>query len=176
MSDQKMDHIKPWWGVMKPDEGELIWQPEPSRGHVMMKFEPGNMPFDDFSSGIQVLPPGCMVREHGHKHNHELIYVFEGNGVCEIEDETHDVVPGTTILFGRYARHLLENTGDVDMKLFWVFFPPGLETWFRAIGKTGEPAGAMPEEFSRPDNVQEVMEAMRFVPPRPQRNVNKDKT
>ena len=176
MPDNKMDHTKPWWGVMGPQEGEVLWQPEPSRGHVTLKFEPSNMPYDGFSSGIQVLPPGCMVREHGHKQNHELIYVFEGTGVCEIETDVYDVVPGTTILFGRYARHLLENTGDVDMKLFWVFFPPGLETWFRAIGKPGTAEETMPDPFSRPDNVQEVMEAMRCEKPRAQRILNKDKT
>lgn len=169
----KTSPTAPWWGVMGPDEGESIWQPEPSRGHVTMKFEPGNMPYDGFSSGIQILPPGCAVREHGHRQNHELLYIYEGTGYCEIESDTYDIVPGTTVLFGRYARHLLENTGDVDMKLFWVFFPPGLENWFRAIGQPRTVGDDMPPVFSRPDNVQDVMEAMRFVPPRPERNIKK---
>ena len=60
---------------------------------------------------------------------------------------------------------MIENTGDVDMKLFWVFMPPGLETWFRAIGRPRVPGETMPDAFDRPDNVEDVMEQMRFVPP-----------
>ncbi|MFL2770549.1 MAG: cupin domain-containing protein [Rhodospirillaceae bacterium] len=163
MSD---DFWKPWWAVIGPDEGESIWQPEPSRGYVDVNLTPGNTPYDSFSSGIQVLPPGCSVREHGHKQNHELLFFYEGIGRCEIEDSKYDLVPGTTVLFGRYARHLITNTGDVDMKLFWVFFPPALEHWFRAIGQPRKPGEEMPDKFPRPDNVGDIMEYMKFMPPR----------
>lgn len=46
---------------------------------------PGNSPYDSFSAGMQLLPPGCHVREHGHRQNHELIFIAEGEGHCEIE-------------------------------------------------------------------------------------------
>jgi quercetin dioxygenase-like cupin family protein len=151
--------------VIGPDEGESLWQPAPSRGHVTVNLTPANMPYDTFSAGTQVLPPGCHVRDHGHRQNHELIFVYEGRGVCTIEDRTYDAVPGTTILFGRQAVHRIENTGDVDMKLFWVFFPPGLEDWFRAIGRPRTPGEPMPPPFPRPDDVREIQERMRFVVP-----------
>jgi len=160
------DFKTPWWAVIGPNEGESIWQPEPSRGYVDVNLTPDNMPYDTFSSGIQVLPPGCSVREHGHQVNHELFFIYEGTGRCEIEDATYDLVPGTTVLFGRYARHLLENTGEVDMKLFWVFFPPALEYWFRAIGRPRTPDEPMPDAFARPENVGDIMEHMRFISPR----------
>lgn len=154
-----------WWAVIGADEGESLWQPLPSRGYVTLKLTPETMPYDGFTSGIQVLPPGCHVREHGHKQNHELIFIHEGTGRVEIEGRDYPVEPGATVLFGRYARHIIENTGDVDMKLFWVFMPPGLEHWFRAIGRKRDGQAPMPEPFDRPDNVAEVMEQMRFVPP-----------
>lgn len=156
---------QPWWAVIGPEEGESLWQPLPSRGYVTLKLTPETMPYDTFTSGIQVLPPGCHVREHGHRQNHELIFVHAGHGRVEIEGENHPVQPGSVVLFGRYARHMIENTGDVDMQLFWVFMPPGLEHWFRAIGRTREHAAPMPAAFPRPDNVDEIMEQMRFVPP-----------
>jgi mannose-6-phosphate isomerase-like protein (cupin superfamily) len=162
-----VDVRAPWWKVIGPEEGESIWQPEPSRGYVTVNLTPENMPYDDFSSGIQVLPPGCHVREHGHFQNHELIFIYEGTGRCEIEDEEFEIGPGATILFGKHARHLLENTGDVDLKLFWVFFPPALEDWFRAIGRPRTPGEPMPDTFSRPENVADILKAMKFVPPRP---------
>jgi hypothetical protein len=79
---------------------------------------------------------------------------------------TSDLVVGTTVLFGRYAQHRIDNTGDVDMKWFWVFFPPGLENWFRAIGRPRLPGEPMPDAFERPDNVMDVMTQMNFVPAR----------
>ncbi|MEQ8734009.1 MAG: cupin domain-containing protein [Rhodospirillaceae bacterium] len=163
----QVDVKAPWWTVIGPDEGESIWQPEPTQGYVTINLSPDNMPYDSFTSGIQVLPPGCNVREHGHRQNHELLFVYEGTGRAEIEDETYDIVPGSTIMFGRYARHFVENTGDVDMKFFWVFFPPALEDWFRAIGKPRTPGEPMPEKFPRPENVMDIYNGMKFIPPRP---------
>lgn len=159
-----------WSKVVKPDEGRSYWQPLPSRGFVTVKLTPADMPYDHFSSGIQVLPRGCSVREHGHEQNHELIFVYEGTGRAEIEDDSYDLEPGTTLLFGRFARHIIENTGEVDMKLFWVFMPPGLEDWFDAIGLVRQPGEDMPEAFERPSDVADIQQRMRFVPPRPSRD------
>jgi len=157
---------KPQSVVVGPDEGASLWQPLPSRGYVTVKLEPDTMPYDTFSSGIQVLPPGCSVREHGHKQNHELIFVYEGRGTCTIDGVTHEVEPESTVLFARNSVHRIDNTGDVDMRIFWVFFPPGLEDWFRAIGRPRTPGDDMPEAFNRPDNVAEIQRRMRFLPPR----------
>lgn len=96
---------KPWWSVLGPEDGEHLWQPEPARGYVSLKLTPETMPYDGFSSGTQVLPPGGSVRAHGHRQNHELIHITEGTGRCEIETETYNFEPGSTILFGRYAKH-----------------------------------------------------------------------
>jgi mannose-6-phosphate isomerase-like protein (cupin superfamily) len=153
--------------VVGPEEGESLWQPLPSRGYVTVKLTPASMPYDTFSSGIQVLPPGCHVRDHGHRQNHELVFVYEGRGTCTIEDRTYDAETGTTLLFGRDAVHRIDNTGSADMRLFWVFFPPGLEDWFRAIGRPRTPGAPMPDAFERPDDVRAIQERMRFVVPPP---------
>jgi mannose-6-phosphate isomerase-like protein (cupin superfamily) len=139
--------------VVGPDEGMSLWQPLPSRGYATVKLMPENMPYDDFSAGIQVLPPGCHVRQHAHQQNHELIFIYEGTGTVTIDSVTTPLTVGSTVLFGRYAQHRIDNTGTTDMKMFWVFTPPGLE---------GE---AMPPAFDRPENVREVQDRMRFVPP-----------
>lgn len=156
---------EPWWAVIGPDEGESVWQPQPSEGYVTMKLTTETMPYDTFTSGIQVLPPGCHVREHGHQQNHELIFIYEGTGEAEIEGQTYPLSKGSTILFGRYARHVITNTGTTDLALFWVFMPPGLENWFRGIGQPRKPGDAAPAPFPRPDGVEGLMEHMRFVPP-----------
>jgi mannose-6-phosphate isomerase-like protein (cupin superfamily) len=155
----------PWWAVLGPDDGESLWQPLPTRGHVTLKLTPENMPYDTFTSGVQVMPPGCHIREHGHKQNHELVFVYQGTGKVEIEGNTYAVSKGCTVLFGRYARHVITNTGDEDLCMFWVFMPPGLEHWFRGIGRPRQPGESMPDAFPRPDNVDAIMEQQRFVPP-----------
>ena len=155
--------------IVGADEGRSLWQPLPSRGYVTVNLTPQNMPYDTFSSGIQVLPPGCEVREHGHQQNHELIFIYEGRGIVDIDGEVTEIGPESTVLFTRNATHRIENTGDADMRMFWVFFPPGLEDWFEAIGRARTPGDAMPDAFPRPDNVAEVMAKMRFLPPRSQR-------
>ena len=165
-TDSKYDPSeRPWWAVVEPDEGEHLWQPLPSRGYVTLKLTSDSMPYESFTSGIQVLPPGCHVREHGHKHNHELVFIYEGVGKAIIEGESYELKKGCTVLFGRWARHVIENTGDEDLKLFWVFMPPGLEHWFRGIGRPGEIGEPMPDAFPRPEGVEALMEQMRFVPP-----------
>ena len=162
MSDAKIEPAV----IVGPEEGVSLWQPLPSRGYVTMKLTPETMPYDSFSAGVQVLPPGCHVREHGHQRNHELVFVYEGRGAVTIEDETTEIEAGSTVLFTRHGRHRIDNTGEADMKLFWVFFPPGLEDWFQAIGRPRQPGEAMPAPFDRPADVDEVMRRMRFVPGR----------
>ena len=152
--------------ISGPDDGESLWQPLPSRGYVTVKFTPANTPYEDFCAGVQVLPPGCYVREHGHLRNHELVFIYEGTGTVTIDDITTPLAAGSTVLFCRDAVHRIDNTGLVDMKLFWVFMPPGLDDWFRAIGRTRQPGEAMPEPFARPEDVGEIQRRMRFVPPR----------
>ena len=152
--------------ISGPDDGESLWQPLPSRGYVTVKFTPQNTPYEDFCAGVQLLPPGCHIREHGHLRNHELVFVYEGTGTVTIDDVTTPLAPGSTVLFCRDAVHRIDNTGLVDMKLFWVFMPPGLDDWFRAIGRPREPGAPMPEPFARPEDVGEIQRRMRFMPPR----------
>ncbi|MCG8440815.1 MAG: cupin domain-containing protein [Caulobacterales bacterium] len=152
--------------VIGPDEGLSLWQPQPSRGYVTVNLMPETSPYDSFSSGVQVLPPGCQVREHGHRRNHELVFIYEGEGEVVINDVAHPLTPGATVLFAENDYHLINNTGDVDMKMFWVFFPPGLENWFKAIGRPRAPGAPMPEPFARPDDVADIMRAQDFLPPR----------
>jgi mannose-6-phosphate isomerase-like protein (cupin superfamily) len=164
MADRDVEFPKAF--VVGPDEGESLWQPLPSRGYVTLKLTPENTPYDQFSVGTQLLPPGCQIREHGHRQNHELVFVQEGRGTVTIDDVTHPLETGSTVLFGRNARHWIENTGTTDLKLFWVFLPPGLEDWMRAIGRPRAPGEPMPPPFQRPEDVAEIQRRLKFMPPR----------
>ena len=54
------DHAKGTAMVLGPEEGESFWQPLPSTGYVINKFNPYNSPYDSFSTGLQVLEPGAL--------------------------------------------------------------------------------------------------------------------
>ena len=156
---------KPWYAVFGPDDGEHHWQPLPSRGYVTLKLTPEEMPYDTFTCGTQVLPPGCHVREHTHPQNHELVFVYEGTGRLTLEGNTYDIEKGSMALFGRHASQMVENTGDEDLKLFFVVLPPGLENWFRGLGRPREVGQPMPEAFERPKDIKKLMEKVGVAPP-----------
>jgi mannose-6-phosphate isomerase-like protein (cupin superfamily) len=145
--------------VVGPDEGESFWQPAPHRGYMTVKVGPHNHPSNLFSMGIQVMPPGCHVRSHGHARNDEVLFFYEGKGRCVVDGETHAVEAGSTVVLGRYVEHSIHNDGDTDMKFFWVFSPPGLERVIEAGGRRRTPGEAPPETFDRPANLLQVAES-----------------
>lgn len=151
--------------VLTPDEGEAHWQPLPSTGYIIAKITPYNSPYDNFSTGIQVLEPGTHVRQHAHERAHELLFIYRGTGYAELDGERHGLEEGTMILVGRAVQHVIHNTGSTQMKLLWMISPPGLEDWFRAIGRPRRPGDPLPEPFDRPDDVQAIQDQQRFIRP-----------
>jgi len=151
--------------VVGPEEGDSFWQPLPSTGHITAKITPYTAPYDDFASGIQVLEPGAAIREHGHQRAHELIFVYQGTGHAIIDGERYELKPETLIVVGRRVLHYLENEGDDQMRMLWVIFPPGLEDWFRAIGRPRTPGDGPPPVFERPDNVRDIQDQQKFLRP-----------
>ena len=152
--------------VIGPEEGESFWQPIPSTGFITSKITPYNSPYDSFSSGIQVLEPGSSVRQHAHERSHELIFIYDGEGYAEVDGENYELRQGSMMVVGRGTQHMIFNAGKNHLKMMWVIFPPGLEDWFRAIGKprtTGEPT---PEPFERPDDISSIRDQQRFVRPK----------
>lgn len=138
--------------VVAPEDGRSFWQPKPTGGYAMVKLTPDITGFDRYSVGFQVFEPGVNVKRHAHSGNHELIFVFEGEGQVTINDETHALMPGAMVLVGPKTFHHLENTGTKPLRTMWVFSPPGLEHWFEAIGKQRIEGEPKPEPFDRPDD------------------------
>jgi hypothetical protein len=68
------------------------------------------------------------------------------------------------ILIGRGLQHEVRNTGSEQMRLLWHISPPGLEDWFRALGRPRRAGDPMPSAFERPANIKEIQAQQRFVP------------
>jgi mannose-6-phosphate isomerase-like protein (cupin superfamily) len=150
--------------VLGPDDGKSYWQPLPSRGYVINKFSPYTSPYDNFSIGIQVLEPGAHIRRHGHERSHEILFCFRGTGTAEIDGKTYDVREETMMLIGRGLQHKVTNTGPGQMRLIWFISPPGLEDWFRALGRPRQAGESLPPPFDRPINIKEIQAQQRFIP------------
>ncbi len=143
--------------VCQPDEGESFWQPVPANGYAEVRVSERDSPkVQGFSSGIQVIAPGCHIREHQHGAEQELLFFFEGRGKVLVNGVEHPVRPGTTAYLGPWNKHKIVNDSQADLKMLWVLVPGGLEDFFQAIGRPRTPGEPAPAPFPRPENVDQI--------------------
>jgi len=63
-------------------------------------------------------------------------------------------VPGTACFLGYDVKHeLINESAQDDLVMLWVITPPGLETFFEAIGRPREAGAPAPAPFERPTDV-----------------------
>ena len=78
--------------VVQPDEGRSFWQPVPANGYAEMHVSKDrDSRIEGFSSGIQIIAPGCHIREHRHGVEQELLFFFEGTGKVLVNGVEHPV-------------------------------------------------------------------------------------
>ena len=73
---------------------------------------------------IRVLPGRTVKPAHSHPEGEEVIYIIKGNGRVMVDGEIHTVDEGTAVLFPVGSVHMLQNSGDVEMKVICFFSPP----------------------------------------------------
>jgi quercetin dioxygenase-like cupin family protein len=139
--------------VVQPDQGPSWWQPVPANGHADPRLTPGATRFDGLSMGYQTIAPGGRVREHSHGNQIELQICFRGRGHVMVDGARHPLVPGTACFLGYDVRHEIVNEGPDELVMLWVITPPGLEDFFRAIGRPRRPGESAPPPFARPEDV-----------------------
>ena len=146
--------------VIQPSEGDSFWQPVPANGHADPMLTPANTRYDGLSMGYQTIAPKSRVREHSHGDQIELQICFRGRGRVVVDGVSHPLVPGTACFLGYDVKHEIINEEPDDLVMLWVITPPGLEDFFKAIGRprrAGEPA---PPPFARRGDVVAVERAM----------------
>jgi quercetin dioxygenase-like cupin family protein len=146
--------------VMQPGDGPSYWQPVPARGHADPTLHPGNTRFDGLSMGYQSIAPGGRVREHSHGHQIEVQICFRGRGRVVVDGASHPLVPGTACFLGHDVKHEIINEGPEELVMIWVVSPPGLERFFKAIGRARHPGEPDPAPFERPADVVAIERAM----------------
>ena len=146
--------------VVQPGEGPSYWQPIPANGHADPALFPARTGFGTLAMGYQTIAPGSRVREHSHGDQVELQICFRGRGRVVVDGVSHPLVPGTACFLGGDVKHEIINEANEELVMLWLVSPPGLENFFRAIGRprtAGEPA---PAPFARPENVIEIERAL----------------
>ena len=69
--------------------------------------------------------PGEKVRPaHAHPNGEELIYVIRGSGRVVVDGAVEAVKEGAAVLFPQGSVHMLQNTGEEEMKVICFFAPP----------------------------------------------------
>ncbi len=73
---------------------------------------------------IRVAPGEKVKPAHSHPNGEELIYIIQGTGRVLVDGKVDPVRAGTAVLFRQGAVHMLQNTGDEEMKVACFFAPP----------------------------------------------------
>ncbi len=86
---------------------------------------PGGVEAENFVVGYVVIKPGGSVPLHAHA-NEEAYTIMEGTGRMVVGDESRTVEAVCTVHIPPNLPHSLENTGDEDMTMMFVYSPAGL--------------------------------------------------
>lgn len=151
--------------VLGPDDGDSYWQPEPAHGYVTVKVSPFTLSSNSVSAGFQVIDPGGHIRAHAHERAEEMLFVWEGRGIAAVDGVEHPVEPGSLVYVDRFVEHSIINTGERQLKLLWIFIPPGLEDMLAAIGAPRIPGEPRPALVERPANARDIYERAWFARP-----------
>jgi quercetin dioxygenase-like cupin family protein len=146
--------------VVQPEQGASYWQPVPANGHADLKLTPATTGFEPLAMGYQTIAPGCRVREHSHGDQIELQICFRGRGRVVVDGVSHELTAGTACFLGYDVKHEIVNDSPEDLVMMWVITPPGLEDFFKAIGRPRQPGDQAPAPFARPADVVAVERAM----------------
>ena len=156
----KIETVRGRGVVVQPDQGASYWQPVPANGHADPKLTPATTGFEALAMGYQTIAPGCRVREHSHGDQIELQICFRGRGRVMVDGVSHPLTPGTACFLGYDVKHEILNDSTEDLVMMWVITPPGLEDFFKAIGRPRQPGDPAPAPFARPTDVVAVERAM----------------
>lgn len=79
---------------------------------------------------IRVAPGQTVRPAHSHPNGEEVIYIISGSGRALIDGVVYPVRAGCAVLFPQGDVHMLQNSGDEEMKVACFFAPPSsLDTY-----------------------------------------------
>jgi oxalate decarboxylase/phosphoglucose isomerase-like protein (cupin superfamily) len=80
------------------------------------------------------MQPGETARPaHSHPNGEEVIYIVQGSGRIMIDGVVEPVNEGCTVLIPQGKIHMLQNSGDRELKAACFFAPPSDLSTYRAF-------------------------------------------
>jgi len=76
-----------------------------------------------YSLAYATLPPKKTSLPHRFKTASEVYYIFKGEGIMRIDDETEIVGPGDTVYIPPKAVQSIENTGETNLEFLCIVYP-----------------------------------------------------
>lgn len=73
---------------------------------------------------IEVAPGQTVRPAHSHPNGEEVIYIITGNGRVMIDGVVEPANEGCAVLFPQGSIHMLQNSGNTQMKVACFFAPP----------------------------------------------------
>ena len=77
-----------------------------------------------------------------------------------VDGVSHPLTPAPRASSGYDVKHEIVNDSPEDLVMLWVITPPGLEDFFKAIGRPRQPGDPAPAPFARPTDVVAIERAM----------------
>lgn len=89
------------------------------------------------ATGISVYPVGAGAPLHSHNCD-EQVLILEGKGYVEIDGERTQLTQWDTAYVEAGTVHRYHNTGDIPMKILWIYNRPDVTRTFADTGVTVE--------------------------------------
>src|SRR5262245_9943593 len=143
--------------VLEKNEGEKRVRrprgepPFPSMSEFILKVTPENSGSSRLVLGTETIPPGRGISKHRHEGQDEILYIQTGAAKVTLNDKPYDVHAGAVVFFPMHTWISLQNTGQEDIQLLFVFSAPGFEQYLRC---TSVPSGQSASPIT-PDGLRE---------------------
>jgi mannose-6-phosphate isomerase-like protein (cupin superfamily) len=107
--------------VVNESDVEPEWRSDPVRGTFGFHTLTGGVrPAPGLSAGVAVMETEGWVGPHRHEQA-ETYYVLEGRGVLTVDQQDHELRPGSVAYIPGGSEHAVRNEGTGRLRVFYVF-------------------------------------------------------